>query len=203
MINKDNNLNIDILRQQNANIPLQEASSQSEEPHQLENSKSEGNLYNSASKDNNIGAMLKKDVEKLSTLVSERGPRNEDWKCQHDIQLNFVKNMLRNFPTENLSEKGSALLHESYLLIKNVLQLTENVNTIDVKLKDTATILTLHNSVRKTLANVAHNTTGSSAMATTKGTLNHAIASLDSSVPEMRSSATSSTLTASSSNEFK
>ena len=35
MINKDNNLNIDILRQQNANIPLQEASSQSEEPHQL------------------------------------------------------------------------------------------------------------------------------------------------------------------------
>ncbi|NAJ53860.1 IpaD/SipD/SspD family type III secretion system needle tip protein, partial [Escherichia coli] len=104
MINKDNNLNIDILRQQNANIPLQEASSQSEEPHQLENSKSEGNLYNSASKDNNIGAMLKKDVEKLSTLVSERGPRNEDWKCQHDIQLNFVKNMLRNFPTENLSE---------------------------------------------------------------------------------------------------
>ncbi|NAI55189.1 IpaD/SipD/SspD family type III secretion system needle tip protein, partial [Escherichia coli] len=53
MINKDNNLNIDILRQQNANIPLQEASSQSEEPHQLENSKSEGNLYNSASKDNN------------------------------------------------------------------------------------------------------------------------------------------------------
>lgn len=42
MINKDNNLNIDILRQQNANIPLQEASSQSEEPHQLENSKSEG-----------------------------------------------------------------------------------------------------------------------------------------------------------------
>ena len=35
MINKDNNLNIDILRQQNANIPIQEASSQSEEPHQL------------------------------------------------------------------------------------------------------------------------------------------------------------------------
>ena len=69
MINKDNNLNIDILRQQNANIPLQEASSQSEEPHQLGNSKSEGNLHNSASKDNNIGAMLKKDVEKLSTLV--------------------------------------------------------------------------------------------------------------------------------------
>lgn len=29
MINKDNNLNIDILRQQNANIPLKEASSQS------------------------------------------------------------------------------------------------------------------------------------------------------------------------------
>lgn len=48
MINKDNNLNIDILRQQNANIPLKEASSQSEEPHQLENSKSEGNLYNRA-----------------------------------------------------------------------------------------------------------------------------------------------------------
>ena len=45
MINKDNNLNIDILRQQNTNIPLKEASSQSEEPHQLENSKSEGNLY--------------------------------------------------------------------------------------------------------------------------------------------------------------
>ena len=43
MINKDNNLNIDILRQQNANIPIQEASSQSEEPHQLGNSKSEGN----------------------------------------------------------------------------------------------------------------------------------------------------------------
>lgn len=62
MINKDNNLNIDIIRQQNANI-LQEASSQSEEPHQLGNSKSESNLYNSASKDNNIGAMLKKDVE--------------------------------------------------------------------------------------------------------------------------------------------
>lgn len=39
MINKDNNLNIDILRQQNTNIPLKEASSQSEEPHQLENSK--------------------------------------------------------------------------------------------------------------------------------------------------------------------
>ena len=37
MINKDNNLNIDILRQQNANIPLKEASSQSEEPHQLGN----------------------------------------------------------------------------------------------------------------------------------------------------------------------
>ena len=55
MINKDNNLNIDILRQQNTNIPLKEASSQSEEPHQLENSKSEGNLYNSASMDNNIG----------------------------------------------------------------------------------------------------------------------------------------------------
>ena len=203
MINKDNNLNIDILRQQNTNIPLKEASSQSEEPHQLENSKSEGNLYNSASMDNNIGAMLKKDVEKLSTLVSERSPRNEDWKCQHDIQLNFVKNMLRNFPTENLSEKGSALLHESYSLIKNVLQLTENVNTIDGKLKDPAKILTLHNSVRKTLANVADNTTGSSAMASTKGTLNHAIASLDSSAPEVRSSATSSTLTASSSNEFK
>ncbi|MXF24072.1 IpaD/SipD/SspD family type III secretion system needle tip protein, partial [Escherichia coli] len=50
MINKDNNLNIDILRQQNANIPLKEASSQSEEPHQLGNSKSEGNLHNSASK---------------------------------------------------------------------------------------------------------------------------------------------------------
>ena len=173
MINKDNNLNIDILRQQNANIPLKEASSQSEEPHQLENSKSEGNLYNSASKDNNIGAMLKKDVEKLSTLVSERSPRNEDWKCQHDIQLNFVKNMLRNFPTENLSEKGSALLHESYSLIKNVLQLTENVNTIDGKLKDPAKILTLHNSVRKTLANVAHNTTGSSAMASTKGSMDN------------------------------
>lgn len=203
MINKDNNLNIDILRQQNANIPLKEASSQSEEPHQLGNSKSESNLHNSASKDNNIGTMLKKDVEKLSTLVSERSPRNEDWKCQHDIQLNFVKNMLRNFPTENLSEKGSALLHESYSLIKNVLQLTENVNTIDGKLKDPAKILTLHNSVRKTLANVAHNTTGSIAMATTKGTLTHAIASLDSSAPEMRSSATSSTLTASSSNEFK
>ncbi|GCT48377.1 cell invasion type III effector protein [Escherichia coli] len=31
MINKDNNLNIDILRQQNANIPLKEASSQSED----------------------------------------------------------------------------------------------------------------------------------------------------------------------------
>lgn len=58
--------------------------------------------------------------------------------------------MLRNFPTENLSEKGSALLHESYSLIKNVLQLTENVNTIDGKLKDPAKILTLHNSVRKT-----------------------------------------------------
>ncbi|RJK16449.1 hypothetical protein CMV63_12515 [Escherichia coli] len=40
MINKDNNLNIDILRQQNANIPLKEASSQSEEPHQLGNSES-------------------------------------------------------------------------------------------------------------------------------------------------------------------
>ena len=87
MINKDNNLNIDILRQQNANIPLQEASSQSEEPHQLENSKSEGNFHNSASKDNNIGAMLKKDVEKLSTLVSECSPRNEDWKC-HSLELN-------------------------------------------------------------------------------------------------------------------
>ncbi|HBH8270460.1 TPA: IpaD/SipD/SspD family type III secretion system needle tip protein, partial [Escherichia coli] len=36
-------------------------------------------------------------------------------------------------------------------------------------------------------------------MASTKGTLNHAIASLDSSAPEVRSSATSSTLTASSS----
>ena len=238
MINKDNNLNIDILRQQNANIPLKEASSQNEEPHQLGNRKSEGNLYNSASKDNNIGAMLKKDVEKLSTLVSKRSPRNEDWKCQHDIQLNFVKNLLRNFPAENLSEQGSALLHESYLLIKNVLHLTENVNTIDGKLKDPDKILTLHNSVRKTLANVAHNTTGSSAMAMTKGTLTHAIASLDSSVPEdiqateinsslfsmliqkqkkamsgssasnsnapeMRSSATSSTLTASSSSEFK
>src|SRR5699024_8808012 len=91
----------------------------------------------------------------------------------------------------------------SYSLIKKVLQLTENVNTIDGKLKDPAKILTLHNSVRKTLANVAHNTTGSSAMASTKGTLNHAIASLESSAPEMRSSATSSTLTASSSNEFK
>ncbi|HBH7354435.1 TPA: hypothetical protein KWY92_002656 [Escherichia coli] len=78
MINKDNNLNIDILRQQNANIPLKEASSQSEEPHQLGNSESEGNFHNSASKDNNIGAMLKKDVEKLSTLVSECSPRNED-----------------------------------------------------------------------------------------------------------------------------
>ena len=91
MINKDNNLNIDILRQQNANIPLQEASSQSEEPHQLENSKSEGNLHNSASKDNNIGAMLKKDVEKLSTLVSERSPRNEDWKCSMTYSLTSLK----------------------------------------------------------------------------------------------------------------
>ena len=66
MINKDNNLNIDILRQQNANIPLKEASSQSEEPHQLGNSESEGNFHNSASKDNNIGAMLKKDVENVA-----------------------------------------------------------------------------------------------------------------------------------------
>ncbi|MBW6098656.1 hypothetical protein HT118_25400 [Escherichia coli] len=97
MINKDNNLNIDILRQQNANIPLKEASSQSEEPHQLGNSESEGNFHNSASKDNNIGAMLKKDVEKLSTLVSECSPRNEDWKCQHDIQLNFVKKHAQKF----------------------------------------------------------------------------------------------------------
>ncbi|EIQ1156452.1 IpaD/SipD/SspD family type III secretion system needle tip protein, partial [Escherichia coli] len=40
-------------------------------------------------------------------------------------------------------------------------------------------------------------------MATTKGTLTHVIASLDSFAPEMRSSATSSTLTASSSSEFK
>ena len=93
MINKDNNLNIDILRQQNANIPLKEASSQSEEPHQLGNSESEGNFHNSASKDNNIGAMLKKDVEKLSTLVSECSPRNEDWKltslktCSEIFQL--------------------------------------------------------------------------------------------------------------------
>ncbi|MCV5591949.1 IpaD/SipD/SspD family type III secretion system needle tip protein, partial [Escherichia coli] len=76
-------------------------------------------------------------------------------------------------------------------------------NTIDGKLKDPAKILTLHNSVRKTLANVAHNTTGPGAMATTKGTLTHVIASLDSFAPEMRSSATSSTLTASSSSEFK
>lgn len=90
-------------------------------------------MHNSASKDNNIGTMLKNDVEKLSTLVSERSPRNEDWKCQHDIQLNFVKNMLRNFPAENLSEKGSALLHQSYSLIKTfcslqkmLILLTEN-----------------------------------------------------------------------------
>lgn len=62
MINKDNNLNIDILRQQNANIPLKEASSQSEAS-STGKQQSEGNLYNSASKDNNIGAMLKKDVE--------------------------------------------------------------------------------------------------------------------------------------------
>lgn len=58
MINKDNNLNIDILRQQNANIPLKEASSQSEEPHQLGNSESEGNFHNSASKGNGANLLI-------------------------------------------------------------------------------------------------------------------------------------------------
>lgn len=147
MINKDNNLNIDILRQQNANIPLKEASSQSEEPHQLGNSKSEGNLHNSASKDNI--AMLKKDVENYqlwSVNVAREMKTGNASMTYNSTSLKTCSEIsqLRTCQRKDLRS------YTKLFADKNVLQLTENVNTIDGKLKDPAAILTLHNSVRKT-----------------------------------------------------